>query len=83
MYLQVLMSNVNLLRNVQVLNTRRVRLCSLGRHTHNGGWYTTVNREYNEERFKQVFRVSRATFNHILEQILPFIRKEDTGMGSI
>ena len=80
--LEVLLGNINLLRNFPLLD-RSTRSRSLGRYNCNNGWWSTFNTVYNEERFKQAFRVSRTTFNHILERILPFISKEDTGLGSV
>ena len=42
-----------------------------------------MNTLYNEERFKQAFRISRNTFHYILQTVGPAILKEDAGVGSI
>ena len=42
-----------------------------------------MNNLYNEERFKQVFRISRNTFHFILQKVGTAILKEDAGVGSI
>ena len=38
---------------------------------------------YNDERFKQAFRISRNTFHYILQKVGLTILKEDNGFGSI
>ena len=58
-----------------------IRSCR--RHYRNVGWWNTVNNLYNEERFKQVFRISRNTFHYILQKVGTAILKEDAGVGSI
>ena len=42
-----------------------------------------MNTLYNEERFKEAFRISRNTFHFILQKVGPAILKEDTGVGLI
>ena len=57
-----------------------IRSCR--RHYRNVGWWNTVNNLYNEERFKQVFRISRNTFHYILQKVGTAILKENTGVCS-
>ena len=38
-------------------------------------WWNTVNTLYNEERFKQEFRISRSTFHYNLLKVAPVIFK--------
>ena len=42
-----------------------------------------MNTLYNEERFKQAFRISRNTFHYILQKAGPAILKKDTVVGLI
>ena len=42
----------------------------------NVNWWTMVSKTYSDERFKQSFRVSRATFYYVLSKIEHRIRKE-------
>ena len=74
---------MKLIKDMRILNYKCERIRSRGRHYRNKGWWSTVNTLYNEERFKQAFRVSRATFKFILEKIESTITKEDTGLGAI
>ena len=46
-------------------------------------WATVNNNPYKEEKFKQVFRISRNTFHYILQKVGTAILKEDAGVGSI
>ena len=55
-------------------NGRKKRLCR--RFTRNRGWWDTVKNSYNEEIFKEMFRMSRGTFYYILGKIEPVIVKE-------
>ena len=51
----------------------RVRACR--RFCRNVGWWETVQREYDDKRFKETFRLSRDTFNFILSKIRHDIEK--------
>lgn len=42
----------------------------------NAGWWDKVCDTYSDARFKKTFRVSRSTFNYILNRIEPFIIKQ-------
>ena len=53
---------------------RSIRSCRwLNRNT---GWWDKAWNNYSEARFKKTFRVSRSTFNFILNRIEPFITKQ-------
>ena len=80
--LELLVQYVNIYHQHQNLHDGgRIRSCR--RHYRNVGWWNTVNTLYNEERFKQAFRISRNTFHYILQTVGPAILKEDAGVGSI
>ena len=70
------------LLSVLLITSIRARLSpvprprSCRRHKRNGGWWDNVWRTYSEARFKAVFRVSRATFAHILNKIRTDIQKD-------
>ena len=53
---------------------RSIRSCR--RLNRNTGWWDKAWNTYSEARFKKTFRVSRSTFNFILNRIEPFITKE-------
>ena len=55
-------------------NGRKKRSCR--RFIRNRGWWDTVKNSYNEERFKEMFRMSRGTFYYILGKIEPVIVKK-------
>ena len=60
-------------RNIVVV-PRPVRSCRwLNRNT---GWWQTVWNSYLEARFKKTFKVSRDTFNFILNRIEPFLIRQ-------
>ena len=67
----------------QDLNKKKRRKRSCGKHIRNKGWWNTVSVSYNDERFKQTFRVSKTTFDYILQRIAPLLVKEETGAGAI
>ena len=80
--LELLVQYVNIYHQHQNLHDGgRIRSCR--RHYRNVGWWNTVNTLYNEERFKQAFRISRNTFHYILQKVGTAILKEDAGVGSI
>ena len=80
--LELLVQYVNIYHQHQNLHDGgRIRSCR--RHYRNVGWWNTVNTLYNEERFKQAFRISRNAFHYILQTVGPAILKEDAGVGSI
>ena len=73
---------INIYHELNAIKTgKRRRSCR--KYKRNEGWWNTVNVSYNEERFKQTLRVSRQTFNFILEKICLAVSKQDTGTGSI
>ena len=41
----------------------------------NQGWWNTVRQTYSAQRFKKTFRVSRTTFEYILNLITPAIER--------
>ena len=45
--------------------------------SHEMGWWDTVKNSYNEERFKEMFGMSRGTFHYILGIIEPLIVKKN------
>ena len=49
---------------------------SIRRHTRNTGWWDLVWQSYDEHRFKETFRVTRATFMYILQKIGPDLTKQ-------
>ena len=51
-----------------------VRCCR--RVKRNAGWWDKVCNIYSDTRFTKTFRVSRSTFNYILNRIEPFIIKQ-------
>ena len=51
---------------------------SCRRHFRNTGCWETVNSEYSDERFKQMFCVSRETFNFLLSKTEDDITKKQT-----
>ena len=53
---------------------RSIRSCR--RLNRNTGWWDKVWNTYSEARFKKTFRVSRSTFNFILNRIESFIVRE-------
>lgn len=76
------MQYVNIYHQLQNLHDGgRIRFCR--RHHQNVGWWNTENTLYNEERFKEAFRISRNMFPYILQKVGPAILKEDTGVGTI
>ena len=60
-------------RNIAVV-PRPVRSCR--RLNRNTGWWQTVLNTYSAARFKKTFRVSRDTFNFILNRIEPFLIRQ-------
>ena len=68
---------------VQSLNKKQRKKRSCGKHIRNKGWWATVSTSYNDERFKQAFRVSRTTFEYISQKTSPLLLKEETGAGTI
>ena len=56
--------------------TRRFKSCR--RFFRNKGWWETVESQYNDTRFKEIFRVTRETFNFILSKIRVDIEKQVT-----
>lgn len=44
----------------------------------NGYWWSNIVPLMNQKQFKDNFRVNRSTFQHILEQIEPYLKKKDT-----
>ena len=80
--LELFVQYVNIYHQLQNLHDGgRIRSCR--RHYRNVGWLNTVNTLYNEERFKQAFRISRNTFHYILQKAGPAILKKDTVVGLI
>ena len=59
-------------RNITV--PRPVRSCR--RLQRNTGWWENVCNTYSDARFKKTFRVSRDTFNFILNRIAPFLIRQ-------
>ena len=59
-------------RNITV--PRPVRSCR--RLKRNTGWWENVCNTYSDARFKKTFRVSRDTFNFILNRIAPFLIRQ-------
>ena len=51
-------------------------LRSCRRRIRNSGWWDVVWNTYDDERFKQTFRLSKDTFNHVLSHIRERITKE-------
>ena len=68
--------SVFLITNIRACLSPVPRPTSCRRHKRNGGWWDNVRRTYSEARFKAVFRVSRATFIHILNKIRTDIQKD-------
>ena len=64
--LQILLSLICMLQSF-CLTLLRNRSCR--RFLRNPGWWTTVWNNYSESRFKKTFRVSRKTFQNILQPI--------------
>ena len=58
-----------------VLSCRRVK--------RNAGWWDKVCNTYSDARFKKTFRVSRSTFDYILNRIEPFIIKQTVTVDPI
>lgn len=54
----------------------RIRSCR--RLPRNQGWWDLIWDKYDDDRFKQTFRVSRGTFEYILSKIRHKIEKEVT-----
>ena len=80
--LELFVQYVNIYHQLQNLHDLgRIRSCR--RHYRNLSWWNTVNTLYNEERFKQAFRISRNTFHYILQKAGPAILKKDTVVGLI
>ncbi|XP_068675560.1 uncharacterized protein [Montipora foliosa] len=59
-------------RNITI--PRPVRSCR--RLKRNTGWWENVCNTYSDARFKKTFRVSRDTFNFILNRIAPFLIRQ-------
>ena len=59
-------------RNITV--PRPVRSCR--RLKRNTGWWGNICNTYSDARFKKTFRVSRDTFNFILNRIAPFLTRQ-------
>ena len=64
-----------------LLSQRRVitqlpRCRSCRRLVRNTGWWENVWNNYSEVRFKKTFRISRATFQYILDRIEPILAKQ-------
>ena len=55
---------------------KRIRICR--RFCRNNGWWETVESDYGDKRFKEMFRLSRETFNFILSKIESDIEKPET-----
>ena len=58
-----------------ILSCRRVK--------RNAGWWDKVCNTYSDARFKKTFRVSRSTFDYILNRIEPFIIKQTVTVDPI
>ena len=71
--LQILLSLICMLQSF-CLTSPRNRSCR--RFLRNPGWWTTVWNNYSESRFKKTFRVSRKTFQNILQPIRRRLAKE-------
>ena len=80
--LELFVQYVNIYHQLQNLHDLG-RICSCRRHYRNLSWWNTVNTLYNEQRFKQAFRISRNTFHYILQKAGPAILKKDTVVGLI
>ena len=65
---------VAMLLFVQNYRAATPRACR--RITRNTGWWGLVWRNYDKERFKKTFRVSRDTFEFILENIQPKLERQ-------
>ena len=52
----------------------QIRCCR--RFQQNHGWWENICKKYSESRFKQTFRISRGTFNFILERIRPDLERK-------
>lgn len=63
-----------LLQSLDKCYERPLRSCR--RHCRNMGWWDLVWRTYDDTRFKKTFRVSRQTFNYILDNIRMDITKD-------
>ncbi len=70
---QCLLSILLHLRGRRYSNQNGPRVRRLQR---NGGWFELAWQNFTDERFKKTFRVSRETFNYILERIHDSLRKE-------
>ena len=56
--------------------TRIPRIRCGRRFQRNHGWWENICEKYSESRFKQTFRISRGTFNFILERIRPDLERK-------
>ena len=56
--------------------TRKPRIRSCRRFQRNTGWWENIWETYSESRFKQAFRISRDSFNYILERIRPNLERK-------
>ena len=64
--LQILLSVICMLQSFCLTSPRN---CSCRRSLRNLGWWTTVWNNYSGSGFKKTFRVSRKTFQNILQPI--------------
>ena len=71
--LQILLSVICMLHSFCLTSPRNRSCC---RFLHNPGWWTTVWNNYSESRFKKTFRVTRKTFQNILQPIRRRLAKE-------
>ena len=62
-----------LINEEEVLKERIPRTCR--RFIRNSGWFENVS-QYSNERFKKCFKLSRKTFNIILEKLRPHLEKQ-------
>lgn len=72
--------NVALLVLLQISQFNSITVPSPVRSCHrvkrNTGWWNKLCNTYSDARFKKTFRLSRSTFNYILNRIEPFIVKQ-------
>ena len=68
-----------LIMSLMTIPEPRNSVCrSVQRNARNTGWWQLVWNTYNDKRFKETFRVTRATFLCILEHIRPKLEKEQS-----
>ena len=67
--LALIVGKVGILLELQLQLTNIPRRRSCCRFIRNSGWWETVRDTYSDSRFKEAFRISRGTFNLILDKI--------------